>query len=103
MAVRQPEIVVGFTHASSVMLCVRCSEAASATVTQALEPLNVSPLPFLPAAQAAPESVPLLPSPEVSAVVVPDPSLKAYAATSPVGAVPLDTVMPTLAPGFSRL
>ena len=55
-----------------------CSEAASGTVTRALVPLNTSALPNLPAlVQVAPLIVPLLLLPEVSATVVPLPSLNA--------------------------
>src|SRR5262249_46976888 len=52
--------------------------------TSAPLPLTDSALPEWPAAvQPAPLSVPLLPLPEASAVVAPDPSLKPYAATRP--------------------
>src|SRR6267142_4176586 len=83
---RHPEgAAVGNTHASSVMPVIRWSEAASATVTRALDPLNVKVLPYLPfVVQVAAAIVPALPLPEASATVVPDPSLKEYAATSPV-------------------
>ena len=79
--------VEGLTHASSVIPLERCSEAASGTVTSALVPLNCSALPYLPvAAQVAPVIVPVLPFPDASATVVPEPSSKPYAATRPVGA-----------------
>ncbi len=53
--------------------------------TRALVPLKESAAPYFPAVvQVALERVPVLPPPEASAVVVPDPSLKAYAATRPV-------------------
>ncbi len=71
-------VAVGNTHASSVIPVVSCSEAALGTVTRALVPLNASALPNLPAAvQVAPLIVPLLLLPEVSATVVPLPSLNA--------------------------
>ena len=47
-------------------------------------PLNESALPFFPAVvHVAPTSDPVCPLPVASAVVVPLPSLNAYAATSP--------------------
>ncbi len=56
-------------------------------MTIALVPLNCSALPYLPAAaQVAFASVPVLPLPDASVTVVPDPSSNAYAATSPDGA-----------------
>ena len=78
----------GRTHASSVIPVVRSSEFESATVAAAFEPLNESALPNLPEprpAHAVLESVPLLPFPDRSAVVIPTPSSKPYAATSPLG------------------
>src|SRR5262245_29736792 len=64
------------------MPVVRCKEAASGTLTRALVPLNDSALPYLPAVdQVAAVIVPALLFPEASATVVPEPSLKAYAAT----------------------
>src|SRR5687768_1633477 len=67
---------------------VRSSELASATVTQLLEPLNDRALPNLPAADHEVFArTPLFPRPDVSAVVLPAPSSKPYAPTSPVGAV----------------
>jgi hypothetical protein len=54
-------------------------------VTRALVPLNANPLPYLPeAVHVAPLIVPVFPFPEASATVAPVPSLKEYAATSPV-------------------
>ena len=65
---------------------VRCSDAESGIVTRELEPLKLSALPYFPtAAQVVFETVPLLPFPEASATVVPEPSSNAYAATG-VGA-----------------
>ena len=72
--VRQELVDDGFTHASSVMPLLRESEAESATVTQSLTPSKVSAPPDLPAVvQVAPEIVPLLPRPELSASVEPEP------------------------------
>src|SRR5262245_17662765 len=77
--------VVGYTHASSVIAAVRPSDAEFATVTCAPLPLNTSALPNLPdVVQVAPLMVPLFPLPERSVTLVPAPSLKLYAATSPV-------------------
>src|SRR5918992_2407284 len=84
IAVRQPPSAVGFTHASSVMPVARSSEGLSGTVTQLLEPSNVSAPPNRPiGAQPVAVAVPWLPNPEASATVAPAPSLKAYAATWP--------------------
>src|SRR5262252_4924599 len=73
--------VVGLTHASSVMAVVRCSDAESAMVTRALEPLKVKALSNLPVVHVAFEIVPVFPWPDRSVMVVPEPSLNAYAAT----------------------
>src|SRR5262249_47370019 len=96
MAVDQSVLAAeGLTQASRGMPLVRCSRVLSATVTQALVPLNDSALPNLPVVtQVALESVPVRPCVETSAVVVPVPSSKPQAPTRPVGA-PLDTVMVT--------
>src|SRR3974390_186690 len=78
---------VGSTHASKVIAVVNCSDAALPIVTTALEPLNVSALPYLPELlQIAPLTVPLFPLPDASLTVVPLPSLNPYAATNPVDA-----------------
>src|SRR5262245_37823743 len=78
------DTVVGFTQASSVIAEPRCRVAESGTLTVAFDPLKDSPLPYFPAAvHAAFASVPVLPLPEASATVVPEPSLNAYAATRP--------------------
>ena len=59
-----------------VIPLVRSSEAASATVTQALVPLNDSAAPNLPAAvHVALEIVPALPWPDASATCTPLPWL----------------------------
>ena len=56
-------------------------------VTLLLVPLNESASPNLPAVdQVAPEIVPVLPFPDASETVVPEPSSNPYAATSPEGA-----------------
>ena len=69
------------------MPVVRCSAAASGIVTSALVPLNCSALPYLPVvAQVAFAIVPVLPLPDASVTVVPDPSSNPYAATKPDGA-----------------
>src|SRR5512139_3854996 len=79
------------------MPVVSCNELALGTVTTALVPLNTSALPYLPAViHVAALIVPLLPLPDRSVSVVPDPSLKPYAATRPLGAA-LDTVTETTA------
>ena len=65
--------------------------------TRAFVPLNESAPPYFPAgAQVAFETVPPLPLPDASATVVPVPSLKPYAATSPLefdGDVVADAVL----------
>ena len=81
--------MVGLTQASSVIAVARCNEAASGTVTRELVPLKLSALPYLPAAaQAVFARVPLLPFPDASATVEPDPSSNENAAT---GVGPLGT------------
>src|SRR4051812_21292760 len=76
----------GLTHASSVMPFVRCKSALSATVTQALLPLNDSALPNFPeVVQVALARVPFRPWPDTSPAVVPVPSSNPQAPTSPVG------------------
>ena len=80
--------MVGSTHASNVIALVRCSEAESGIVTRELDPLKLNAPPYLPATQVAFAIVPLLPFPDASATVVPDPSSNAYAAT---GVGPLAT------------
>ncbi|MEA2129081.1 MAG: hypothetical protein QOJ85_1972 [Solirubrobacteraceae bacterium] len=103
---RQPAIVVGLTHASSVMPVVRSSDAASATVTRSLTPSKLSALPNLPVVvRSGPLIVPALDCPEASAAVVPAVSSNPYAATRPAagggggggGGVVLSTVVVTVA------
>ena len=75
---RQLARVVGLAQASSVIPVVRCRLAESAIVTQLLVPLKERAGPnFPPAVQVAPVMVPVLPLEELSATVVPLPSLKA--------------------------
>src|SRR4051812_36262325 len=99
ITVRQPVAADGLTQASSVIPLVRSSDAASATVTHALVPLNESAPPNLPAAaHVALEIVPVLPCPGGSVVWTPAPSLKPNAATRPVGVcVVFDTKTSTAA------
>src|SRR5262249_45014756 len=75
--------VEGLTHASSVIALDRCTEAAWGMVISALVPLNCNALPYLPEAHVAFVIVPLLPLPDTSVTVVPDPSSNPNAATSP--------------------
>ena len=79
MTSRHTEVVeLGLTQASRVMPVLKCSEAESLMVTSAPFPLNTSALPYLPAVvQVAAVIVPLLPVPEESDTVVPEPSVKA--------------------------
>ena len=60
-------------------------------------PLNCSALPYLPVvAQVVFETVPVLPLPDASVTVVPDPSSNPYAATRPDGPVAAAQVTATL-------
>jgi hypothetical protein len=78
-------VIDGLTHASRVIALVRSSEFESGTFTRADVPLKNNALPNLPAVdQVAFDRVPVLLLPERSAVVVPVPSSKPYAAASPV-------------------
>src|SRR5262249_29289383 len=83
MTSRQLDVTTaGFTHASSVIPVVRCSEAESGIETRALVPLKESASPNLPdVVHVALVIVPVLPFPEASATDVPDPSSNPYAAT----------------------
>ena len=76
----------GLTHASRVMPLERSRDAESAIVTQSLTPSKERALPVLPVAQVGPESEPLLPEPELSAAVLPEPASNEYAPTSPLTA-----------------
>src|SRR6267142_562955 len=72
----------GFTHASSVIPVVRCSEAESLMFTRAFVPLNDNALPNLPPVDhVVLATVPTLPLPEASATLVPLPSLNPNART----------------------
>src|SRR5271155_5204960 len=88
--------VVGFTHASSVTALVRWRDAASFITTWAFVPLKDRAPPYLPlVVQVALTIVPVLPFPETSLTVVPDPALKSYAATSP--GVPVEALVVAVA------
>ncbi len=78
--------MAGFTHASSVIALDRCSEAESGTVTRELVPLKLNARPYLPATQAVFATDPLLPLPDASDTVDPDPSSNPNAATKPATA-----------------
>src|SRR3954454_1731947 len=78
------ETLAGSTHASSVNALESCNEEEFGTLTRAFVPLKERAPPTLPfAAQVAFEMVPVLPLPEVSVTVVPDPWSNEYAATRP--------------------
>src|SRR4051812_35507823 len=80
------DVAAGYTHASSVIADVSCNDVEFGTLTREFEPLNDSAPPNLPAGvQFAFERVPVFAFPDESAVVVPDPSSNAYAATRPAG------------------
>src|SRR4051812_5328744 len=99
ITVRQPDRVVGRTHASSVIPAVRSSEFESATVTMLSTPLKDSAPPNLPPVErVAPVIVPGLLEPELSVAVVPDSSSKPSAVTRPVGGggAVFDTVTATV-------
>src|SRR4051812_10231735 len=79
-------IALGLTQASRVMPVVRSRLLASPTLRMLLLPLKLSALPYLPPlVQVAPAIVPVLPLPERSARLVPEPASKLYEATRPVG------------------
>ena len=66
------------------MPVLNCNELLLGMFTRALVPLNDNAPPYLPdAVQVAFEIVPLLPFPDESPTVVPDPSSNEYAATNP--------------------
>ena len=75
---RQSAGAPGRTQASSVIPVVRSSEALSATLTQSFAPSKDSAAAELAAGRSTsrPASVPVLPLPDWSAVVVPLPSSK---------------------------
>src|SRR6185503_7940984 len=99
-ALCHPLSAVGLSHASTVSPVVRSRELASLTVTRSLTPSTERACPYFPAVHVAPEMVPVLPLPEISATDVPLPSLKPYAATSPPSGA-TETVLP--ADGISTL
>src|SRR5262245_53401167 len=77
---------LGLTQASSVIPFVRSSELESGTFTIALVPLKLKAPPYLPLVlQVAFAIVPLLPLPDRSGRLVPEPWSKEYAATRPTG------------------
>src|SRR5580658_10740772 len=83
-SVQLPLTTVGYTQASIVMPVLRSSEGASGIVMSEFVPLNTRAFPYLPdVVQVALVIVPVLPFPERSLTVVPVPSSKEYAATSP--------------------
>src|SRR6476620_4093856 len=87
------ETVVGSTQASRVIPELSCRDLLFGIVTRLLVPLKESALPYFPAVvQVALAIVPVLPLPDVSVTVVPEPSSKPYAATSPDGAAGVLTV-----------
>src|SRR5882724_8993193 len=72
----------GLPHASSVIAVVKCRLAASGTVILELVPLKDNALPYLPATHVALTIVPVLPLPDRSVTVVPEPSSNEKAMTS---------------------
>src|SRR5512138_368716 len=71
----------GLTHASRVRAVVRWNDGVSLIVTREFVPLNDSAFPYLPlAVHVAFAIVPVLPCPDASATIVPEPSLNEYAA-----------------------
>src|SRR5262245_5116975 len=95
--VLHPLVVVGCTQADKVIPVVMSSRLLSATVTQALVPLNDSALPYFPAVvQVALDRVPVRVWPVASAVVVPVPSSNPHAPTR-LGLTVLLTVTVTVA------
>src|SRR5262249_17914951 len=78
-----PVTTAGFTHASSDIPLDSCNDVEFGMSMRELVPLKFSPFPYFPAeVQVAFTSLPVWPFPDASAVVVPDPSSKPYAATS---------------------
>ncbi len=72
MAVRQPTMTAGCTHASSVIPVVRSSEFESGTVTQSFAPSKRRAWPKRPiGTRTGPPSVPWLPVPDESTACVP--------------------------------
>src|SRR5262249_29245750 len=82
--------LVSLTQASTVPVLPSARLAELATVTLSLTPSRFTPFPNFPAVQAVPlVSVPLLELPEISAVVVPLPSLRPSAITRPEATPPV--------------
>src|SRR5580765_8243039 len=81
------ETVAGSTQASRVIPELSCSELELGIVILLVVPLKESASPNLPAVdQVAFEIVPVLPFPDESETVEPEPSSNPYSATSPDGA-----------------
>ena len=76
------------------MLPVICNAAGLPRLTKSSTPSKCTALPYLPAVHVGPlTSVPASECPDASAVVVPEPSLNAYAATALEGGIAtFDTV-----------
>src|SRR5688500_9572603 len=93
-SVCHPAPTLGRTQPSMVIPVVASSEFESGTLTNALLPLNDSALPYLPSVlQAAPDKLPWLLLPDLSAAVVPEPSSKPQAPTSPGSGPPATTAV----------
>jgi hypothetical protein len=94
--------VVGYTHASNVIALVNCSDGALLTVTEALVPLKLKALPYLPeVVHVAPLIVPLFPLPDRSVNTVPLPSLNPYAAIRLGVGVEVGVGVGVAVPGFT--
>src|SRR5262245_27355340 len=88
MMVRQPLCdVAGLIQAARVIAEPRFSEADEGTWTMAPLRSKESPPPYFPAVHVAAVMVPLLPLPEMSVAVVPEPASNVYPATRPGGPV----------------
>ena len=91
--------LVGYTQASRVIPLVRSSEFESEMLTKSLAPSNFNAFPNFPlVTQAGPFfRVPLFELPDASLRVVPVPSSKPYAATSPgIAAKEIALVLPVI-------
>jgi hypothetical protein len=92
-------LLVGYTQASRVIPLVRSSEFESGMLTRSLAPSNFRAFPNFPfVTQAGPFCrVPLFELPDASVRVVPVPSSKPYAATSPgIAAKEISAVLPVI-------
>ena len=98
MIVRHPLCAaVGWIHADSVIAVLTFSDADPGIATRLFVPLKLSAAPYRPlVVHVAPLIVPVLPFPEASATVGPLPSLKPYAATSPVTCAAVVVALATL-------